>query len=226
LIRIRDLSRRDVNTNRLILSSVNITIRAGEQIGLFGPSGSGKSSLLRAIAKLDRCDSGELLYEGHPVCKEMVPRYRRQVIYLPQRPTFVAATVRENLELPFRFAASTSGFDEPRVRSWLAELAIPCEILDQRAESLSGGQQQIIALLRAISLSPRVLLLDEPTASLDADLTERFEQLLRKWQTDGDSSSAQHALVWTSHNVDQVRRMTNRMIEIRDGVLTSGDQDG
>jgi putative ABC transport system ATP-binding protein len=227
LIQACGLTRQDAKTNRLLLDHANLTLRAGDRVGLVGPTGCGKSSLLRAITKLDRCDSGEVLYRGESICKDAVPAFRRRVIYLPQRSAFVAGTVRENLERPFQLEASESQFDPERAEHWLNDLANAHGILDQSAESLSGGQQQIVALVRAIALEPQVLLLDEPTAALDPELTARFEQRVMSWQEEcGDEPDAKHALVWTSHDADQIRRMTTRTVQMRDGVLATESEDG
>ena len=220
LIQIHDLTRRDAKTNRLLLDHVNLTIRGGERVGLSGPSGSGKSSLLRAIAKLDRCDAGEVRFGGQSICKDAVPAYRRQVIYLPQRPAFVSGTVRENLELPFHFASASEAFDPSRIDRWLGDLSKSRALLDQRVDQLSGGEQQIVALIRAISLSPRLLLFDEPTASLDAEAARRFEDLVLAWHKD-DETNPIRSFLWTSHDANQIQRMTTHRIEMRDGVLSA-----
>ena len=232
LIQLIGITRRDATTNRSLLDGVDFSIQTGDRIGLSGPSGSGKSTLLRAIARLDPCDGGKVLWRGDAVGKDAVPAYRRCVIYLSQRPAFVAGTVRENLELPFRLGAATQPFDLSLVMRWMDQLKKPRTFLELDAKTLSGGEQQIIALLRAISLNPHVLLLDEPTASLDPEATMLFEQLADAWfdaapQGDGADSgrSADHAWVWTSHDLDQVSRMSARRVEMRDGVLTSGDED-
>lgn len=224
LIQIRDLTRRDAKTNRLLLDKVNLSIRGGQRIGLVGPSGSGKSSLLRAIAKLDRCDGGEVRFDGETICKGAVPTYRRQVIFLPQRPAFVSGTVRDNLELPFRFDAANAKFDQSRVDRWLGDLAKSRELLSQPVDQLSGGEQQIVALIRAISLSPQVLLFDEPTASLDSAATQRYEELVLAWYQESESNPLR-AFVWTSHDADQIQRMTTRRVEMSDGVLAVEDED-
>jgi putative ABC transport system ATP-binding protein len=227
LIEIRDLSRRDLKAGRLLLNRIDLVIRRGERIGLVGPTGSGKSSLLRAIVKLDRCESGELHFRSESVIHDDVPGFRRQVVYLPQRPAFVTGTVRSNLELPFRFSTSEGRYDDSRVIGWLEKFSRSRQMLDQPIDELSGGEQQIVALIRAISFSPQILLLDEPTASLDADATGRFERLVLAWQQELDiSTGTSRALMWTSHDAEQVRRMTTRIVEMRGGVLTESGEDG
>ena len=225
LIQLRDLTRRDAKTKRLLLDKVNLSIHGGQRIGLVGPSGSGKSSLLRAIAKLDRCECGEVLFAGESISRDAVPTYRRQVIYLPQRSSFVSGTVRENLELPFHFRAATEEFDPSRVDRWLGDLAKSRELLSQPVDQLSGGEQQIVALIRAIALSPQVLLFDEPTASLDPAATRRFEELVLAWYQEGEPNLSR-TFVWTSHDADQIQRMTTRRVEISDGVLTAEEEHG
>jgi putative ABC transport system ATP-binding protein len=225
LIQICDLTRRDARTNRLILDRVNLSILGDERIGLVGSSGSGKSSLLRAIAKLDRCLSGDVRFHGEIICKDAIPTYRRKVVYLPQRPSLVTGTVQENLELPFRFDSANEGYSPSNTSRWLGDLAKSDELLNQPVSQLSGGEQQIVALIRAISISPEVLLFDEPTASLDPETTQRFEELVLAWQQETESRSYR-GFIWTSHDAVQIERMTNRRIGISDGVLAEEDACG
>ncbi len=246
-----------------------MTIDQGERIGLVGASGSGKSSLLRAIARLDLCDEGSIVFRSEVVARDSIPTFRRQVIYLPQRPSLFATTVRENLQMPFRLAVSRArsdgvqseqqDYDESIVTGILRGLGKPITILDQSAESLSGGEQQIVALIRALILRPVILLLDEPSASLDPETTQQLEKLVLDWHepSTSDASSSPtafdasvrdasvrdasvrdasvrdssvrdasvrdaRALVWTSHNPEQISRMTTRVVRIDHGKLQTG----
>ncbi len=214
LIELCEITRRDTKVQRTILDHVSLRIDAGERIGLVGPSGSGKSSLLRAIAKLDPTESGTLLHCGQPVERDLVPPYRRRVIYLAQHGGFLGTTVRENLELPFQLASSDVGFDLRRAEQWLTYFAKPGSFVDQSIDSLSGGERQMIALVRALSMDAVVLLLDEPTASLDATAAGQYEHLVLEWFRD---DSEHRAFLWVGHDLDQISRMTSRQIEMNQG---------
>ena len=224
LIRLRDVSRHDNSTGKQLLNAVSLQVRGGDRIGLVGASGSGKSTLLRAMAMLDRF-SGELLYQEKQITHDAIPSYRREVIYMSQRPFFTYGTVEENLRLPFQFKSSQGS---GRGRSFQTEIAataldrfeLPAQILDQPCESLSGGEQQMIALIRALLMEPRILLFDEPTAALDSDARDKYEKRIQEWHSESTSDmEAKRAFLWTSHDPAQVDRMTGKTITMDQGKL-------
>jgi putative ABC transport system ATP-binding protein len=203
-----------------LLRGASLAVEAGERVGVTGPSGSGKSVLLRAAALLDRADEGAIRFRGARVAGAGVPAFRRDVVYVPQRPVLVAdATTRANLRLPFRFAVNRGrAFDEERIVGWLAAFGRGKDLLDRSARHLSGGESQIIALVRALQLDPAVLLLDEPSASLDAAAASQLEDLVAAW-LGGD---ARRALVWVSHDEAQLERVARRRIVVRGGGIARG----
>jgi len=217
LIELQDVSCRDSRNGRMLLDQVSCSLRAGDRLGLIGPSGSGKTTLLRTIVKLDPGIEGEILFRGQPIAVDQVPAYRRQVIYLAQRPAFGDVTVRENLEMPFSFATAyqSQSVDWDRVTTWLDRLDRPQALLNQQVNTLSGGERQMIALMRSMLLSPQVLLLDEPTAAIDDETAGQFEQLVIDWY----QATPGRALIWTSHDHDQVGRMTTQQIELIAGKM-------
>ena len=218
LIELSDLTRKDPSSGQTILDRVNVNVDSGERIGLVGPSGSGKTTLMRAIAILDPYHSGSLRYEGKLIERDEVPNYRRQVIYLAQQPAFADGTVAENIQLPFQLGIASSDFDRSVVETWLSQLGKPASILSQQVDSLSGGEKQLVSFIRAIALSPQVLLLDEPTAALDAETNSQLEQLIVDWHQSDES----RALLWSSHDLAQVNRLTSRRIEMNDGKVVAG----
>lgn len=184
---------------------MDLELSAGERAVLTGRSGTGKSLLLRTLCGLDRADEGHVHHRGSPVAGHDLPRFRAQVIYVQQRPVLMPGTVRDNLHLPLRFHVNAArGWQEGRVTAVLSHMGKPAEFLNRRASVLSGGEAQIVGLVRALLLEPEILLLDEPTAHLDAETTERVEEVVLEWVDAGD-----RATLWTSHDqaqVDRIRR--------------------
>lgn len=201
-----------------LLREVSVPIGAGERVAVVGPSGAGKTLLLRSLALLDPIDEGEILWRGEPVPDTGVPAYRRGAIYLHQRPALLEGTVETNLRRPFGFAAANSGYDPDRVKELLSALARDEAFLAKRTEDLSGGEAQITALLRALQLAPDLLLLDEPTAALDREAVSAIERLVQVWFSEREG---ERALVWVSHDPEQARRMTTRVLRLSAGRLAA-----
>ena len=216
-----------------IWSKINLHLAPGEKLALTGSSGSGKSLLLRTLAGLDVIESapsgetGTINFDGISLHDWEMPQYRTKVSFIPQNPVFFDETVETNLKRAFQLKAHQHRrYDQKQILAWLEQFSLPTaagnssgvgdysEFLQRPAKDLSGGEAQITALLRVLQLEPQVLLLDEPTASLDAEMTVRFENLLEKWQnelpvnnSDSANTTPQRAWIWVSHNPDQLRRM-------------------
>jgi putative ABC transport system ATP-binding protein len=215
----RNLTRHRSDGLGVILDNVDIKISPGDRVGLVGQSGSGKSSLFRVLVKLDPVERGEILYHGKVLTRKEIPTFRRHVVYLPQRPSFASGTVLENLVSPLRLASSENALSTIDYESWLDRAGKSTSLLEQPVDNLSGGEQQIVSLLRAIQLEPEVLLLDEPTAALDATSTDAIEQLVDVWY----KQSPGRAYAWTSHNMDQIQRRCDRIIQLDSGRVVSSD---
>lgn len=153
---------------RPLLRGVSFELAPGQALTLRGRSGLGKSTLLRVLAGL-HADPGEAVtFAGHTARATGFPTWRRRVAYLAQTPTMLEGSVRENLARPFDYHNAEGAFDPERARSWLDALGL-AEVLEREAKSLSGGEKQRVHLVRALLGGPRVLLADEPTASLDPE---------------------------------------------------------
>jgi putative ABC transport system ATP-binding protein len=202
-----------------LIRGVSLSVGFGERLGVLGPSGAGKTVLLRAIARLDPLDEGAIRWNGQEVRGEVVPDYRKRVIYLHQRPALLEGTVEDNLRHPFSLKAHRErAFDPQLAEDLLARLGREPGFLPKSSRDLSGGESQLVGLIRALQLDPAVLLLDEPTASLDPATTGTVEGLLDDWLA---AEPSRRALVWVSHNADQARRMTGRRVYLRAGQLES-----
>ncbi|HEQ0003592.1 TPA: ATP-binding cassette domain-containing protein, partial [Pseudomonas aeruginosa] len=144
-------------------------------ITLTGPSGGGKSTLLRIIAAMISKTSGTLIFDGQPIESYDPIMYRRQVSYCFQQPTLFGETVADNLAFPYQIRKQV--MDTQRVVTALNNVGLSERTLHQPIIELSGGERQRVALIRNILFLPKVLLLDEVTAGLD----ENNKQIVHAW---------------------------------------------
>ncbi len=145
-----------------------------------GPSGVGKSTLLRLINRLEEPSSGEIRFDGRALADYPPPRLRRSILSVQQSPTAIDGSVRENLLLPFRFAANGDlrPPDDRTLEGRLGEVLLEGVSLDAHAQTLSLGQLQRLCILRGLLLSPEVMLLDEPTSGLDTESRDAVMRLV------------------------------------------------
>ncbi|MBD2665591.1 ABC transporter, ATP-binding protein [Richelia sinica FACHB-800] len=197
--------------NQWLWRDLNFELFPGEQVAVVGASGTGKSQLLRAIASLDPIQAGYIFFQGKSLDSYPLPQYRAQVIYLHQRPALWEGTVEDNLQQVYRLATHRQQvYNRQIIINYLQILHKSADFLQRPVKAISGGEAQIVAFLRALQLSPLVLLLDEPTASLDIVTANCLEALVTAWQQE----DPQRAYLWTSHDAAQLQRITQRQINL------------
>lgn len=170
----------------LVLDGLDLGVADGEIVDVVGPSGSGKTTLLRALARLLPGAGGTLTLAGEPAETTEPHVWRTRVALLPQRAAILGGTLRDNLLLPWSLKVR-AGQDRPAdaaLRSALADVGLDLD-LDRDASRLSVGQAARVALLRMLLARPRVLLLDEPDASLDAASAEQVRAMTRAFAEAG-----------------------------------------
>lgn len=200
-----------VIAGRTLWRDLTLTIGAGERLAVVGPSGSGKTLLLRTLAALVPRVAGDIRFSNKPLDAWWTPAYRAQVIYVPQRLALPEGTVEDVLKAPFKLRVHRDKrYPAGEVRHQLQRLEMGVAFLEQPTGNLSGGETQLVALLRAVLLGPAILLLDEPTASLDAERTGQVEALVTEWLGAG-----RRAWVWTSHDRTQLERVSDRQITLQ-----------
>ncbi len=208
-------------TQRLwVLRNVNLAVREGEFVSVMGPSGSGKSTLLSALGLLDNEWQGEYTFDGKPLHKmnlrERGEFARANIGFIFQQYHLIDdLTVRENLELPLDYRNLPSGERKARVADILDRFNIVGK-KDLFPRQLSGGQQQLVAVARAIITRPRLLLADEPTGALHSSQGDMIMDLLADLNREGTT------IVQVTHNPQYATR-AHRTVELFDGWLKDAE---
>ena len=179
---------------KTILSSISLEIPAGSIFILIGPSGSGKSSLLRLLNRLDAPTSGRILYKDQPIESYPVQELRKEVGMLFQHPVMINGTVRDNIALGHKL--QKKDLPEEKVLELIERVGLEKDLIDKDASVLSGGQKQRVALARTLANDPKVLLLDEPTSALDPGAVVQVRETLIQQAKRGIT------LVWVTHDMD------------------------
>ena len=199
---------RDYGTKR-VLDLEEVTIEKGTRTAIIGPNGAGKSTLLNIVSRIDSASEGEVVYESED------PRLVTQVF---QQPYMLRTSVERNIQYPLRLR----NWPEDRMKQRSDELMEELGLLDlrnQKAWKLSGGETQKVALARALSFQPSLLLLDEPTANIDPATTAEIEEMLLKINREEGTT-----ILFVTHNLAQARRVCNRLLFLDKGKLVeSGD---
>ena len=236
---------------REVLRGVDLSLEPGENVALIGRSGCGKTTLLRALLLLDSpgpADAGEILLDGRPVRRggaRALRAFRRAVPYVPQD---AAATlhprrsVLAQVSTPLRILGVVRDREEAtsRARKILERLEVRREIWENRPHEISGGQAQRVSIARALALSPRYLLLDEPVSGLDPALRRQTLDLLAAIEADpetgpdvdtsGEGTSTAKsgasgepepapALLVVSHDLAAVARVCQRALVMDGGAI-------
>jgi tungstate transport system ATP-binding protein len=191
---------------RRVLDGVTFAIEGRGTTVVLGPNGAGKSVLLRTLHGLLRPDAGTISWNGGPF--DAGVRARQAMVF--QKPVLLRRTVAANLD----FALAARGLSRAQRRQRLEALLARFDLaalVDRPARRLSGGEQQRVALARALALEPELLLLDEPTTSLDPAATLAIERLLRRAAAEGTR------ILLVTHDVAQARRLADEVIFLHRG---------
>jgi putative ABC transport system ATP-binding protein len=197
------------------LKNTNIELKKGEFVAIMGPSGSGKTTLLNLIGALDKPTKGKIYVDGKDLTtlkeKELTKLRRRTVGYIFQFYNLIPVlSAFENVELPMLIAGSPTKERQERARQLLETVGL-AERGDHRPDELSGGEQQRVAIVRALANKPSVVLADEPTGDLDSKTGKEVMLALR------DLSRNEGATVIVVTHDPMVASLASRIFEMRDG---------
>ena len=204
------------------LTDVTLAVEPGERVALVGANGCGKSTLLRLLHGLAVATAGTVAID---------PQLRQAMLF--QRPHLLRLSVQKNIALGLWLRGTPWGDAKVLALTALARVGL-AELSQRNARTLSGGQQQRVALARAWAMAPQVLLLDEPTASLDPHAKREVEALIDEFAsrhsdplaavdvaatdlTGGARAPAAMTLVFASHNLGQVKRLASRVVYLEHG---------
>jgi general L-amino acid transport system ATP-binding protein len=192
-----------------VLRDVNLTVRRGERIVICGPSGGGKSTLLRCINRLENWQQGRIVVDGLELTDDLkaIDEVRREVgMVFQQFNLFPHLSVLENCTLaPIRVRHMPRRDAEAIARHYLARVHIP-EQADKYPAQLSGGQQQRVAIARALCMQPKIMLFDEPTSALDPEMVKEVLDTMVGLAMDGMT------MLVVSHEMGFARQVANRMV--------------
>lgn len=197
--------------NHDILKNINFSVNEGQIVTVTGPSGGGKSTLLKLIGLLNSPTSGTIQYQGKNVFEYEPTEYRKKVSYFFQNAILFDDTVRDNLAFPAKIRGVE--FDEGRAIEGLKIVQLSSTDLDKPIQELSGGEKQRVALIRNLMYPPKVLLMDEVTSSLDKENRAIVVSYIRRL-----NKEEKITVLWITHNQDEIDA-SNEIITINNGEL-------
>jgi lipopolysaccharide export system ATP-binding protein len=194
--------------------SVNLEVASGEVVGLLGPNGAGKTTTFYMVVGLTAPDSGRVVLDGHDVTDDpMYVRSRKGIGYLPQEPSiFRGLTVEQNILAILEMMDTDAPTRRARLGQLLAELNLT-PLAQAPAHTLSGGERRRVEITRALVMSPKFILLDEPFAGIDPIAVSDIQKIIFHLRDRGIG------VLITDHNVRETLRITDRAYIVHGGVI-------
>ncbi|NQU12987.1 MAG: ABC transporter ATP-binding protein [Desulfobacteraceae bacterium] len=202
---------------RTVLDIPELVLEKGIIYSLQGPNGSGKTTLLEILALLVPPTSGELNYGNTRIdfVGDNLTYLRREIVMVQQDPVLFTTTVHKNLEFGLRVRGVSKRERGKIIRESL-DLVKMHGFVDAEAHNLSGGETQRVAIAQALVCSPKVMLFDEPTSSVDVESQVDIENIIKEI-----NSQKKISIIFTTHNLTQASRLSGRVISLFEGRLTS-----
>ncbi len=200
---------------RKVLSIDSLSIEPGRIYGLLGPNGSGKTTLMKIMAFLDEPGGGEIYFQGLKVTRRDMAALRAKVVWSPQFPVMFTGSLQYNIEYPMRIKGVPAAPRRRRAKELLDMVGLS-DLAGAPAHRLSGGEAQRASLARALAAQAEVLLLDEPTANVDAASRQGLVRLIEDLRREGNLS-----IVITTHDLSLESELCQKRIYLYDGKLVS-----
>ena len=196
-----------------LLRDVSCSVFEGDRVGIIGPSGAGKTSLLRLLNRLSESTHGLIELRGQRLSQIPAVSLRAQIVLVPQEPKLLGMRVQEALAYPLLLQKLPKAEIFTRLETWRTRLNIPEAWLERHELQLSLGQRQLVAIARALVMHPKILLLDEPTSALDAGHASHLLQLLI------ELADQKMTVLMINHQLDQIQQFASRILYLENGQL-------
>ncbi|OZG62664.1 glycine betaine/L-proline ABC transporter ATP-binding protein [Bifidobacterium lemurum] len=202
-----------------VLDGVSLEIEKGEFVVLIGPSGGGKTTLLKLLNKLILPDSGSIYLDGHLTAPVSGDKLRRGIGYVIQGGgLFPHMTVADNISIMMKVKGASVADIDDRVRAMLSMVDLPMSVMDEYPCQLSGGQQQRVGVARAFATDPSIILMDEPFSALDPLTRQDLQdQILALHRQSGKT------IVFVTHDMDEAIKLADRIAIIQHGKVIQYD---
>jgi len=197
-----------------LLHDISFEVFQGDRIAIVGPSGAGKTSLLRLLNRLNDSTQGQLFFENQEIRQIPVIQLRQQIVLVPQESKLLGMTVRQALEYPLVLRKVSQQTIQQRLLTWTEKMHIPEDWLERTEVQLSLGQRQWVAIVRALITQPKVLLFDEPTSALDAGRSHHLIQTLIEIV-----QNQQMTILMINHQLDLAKQFGSRLLYLQQGRL-------
>jgi D-methionine transport system ATP-binding protein len=200
---------------RTLLTNISVAIAKGQKTALIGATGSGKTTFLRLLNRLIDPSVGNILWNGKNIQEIPIQTLRRRVLLVSQEPSLLGMNVSEAIAYPLQLQNLPQSEIDSRLQKWLDKLQIDRKLLNRSELELSLGQRQWVAIARALVMEPEILLLDEPTSSLDRGLSHLLLDTLTKLT----QLTPPVTVVMINHQLDLVQTWCDRLICLHKGEL-------
>ena len=197
-----------------ILQDISFEVHRGDRIVIVGPSGAGKTHLLRLLNRLSEPSTGKIYLENQEYSQIPVLQLRALVTLVPQESKLLGMTVQEALAYPLVLRGLPQQTIQQRVTHWIEQLEIPNDWLGRTEVQLSLGQRQLVAIARGIVIQPKILLLDEPTSAIDPSTTARILQVLTQL-----TQNQNMTILMINQQLELAEKFCTRLLQLKQGQL-------
>ncbi|MDJ0726234.1 MAG: ATP-binding cassette domain-containing protein [Prochloraceae cyanobacterium] len=197
-----------------ILQDISFDLFRGDRLTIIGPTGAGKTSLLKLLNRLSNFSRGEIYFHSQSIKTTSPIELRQKIVLVPQEPKLLGMSVKEAIVYPLFLQQLPQREIQQRIITWTELLRIPEDWFDRNEVQLSLGQRQLVAIARGLVMQPEILLLDEPTSALDAGRTANLIKILIDLTANNKTS-----VIMVNHQLEAAIEFAERVLYLEQGRL-------